>query len=72
MDNNSNIEYLAHSKGLKVTIMIGETDNGELFCLIDQDKSVNDHVMDLRILQDSVKPLRDILGLYTLIEKKLE
>lgn len=72
MEDRNTIEYLTHSKGIKVTIMIGETDEGELFCLIDQDKSVNDHVMDLRILRDSIKPLRSILDLYTLIEKKME
>lgn len=69
---SDNIEYLTQSKGLNVTIMIGETDEGELFCLIDRDKSVNDHVMDLRLLRDSIKPLRAILDLYTLIERKLE
>jgi len=69
---SENIEYLTKSKGLNVTIMIGETEEGELFCLVDRDKSVNDHVMDLRILRDSIKPLRSILDLYTLIERKME
>lgn len=69
---SDNIEYLMKSKGINVTIMIGETDEGELFCLVDRDKSVNDHVMDLRILRDSIKPLRSILDLYTLIERKME
>ena len=69
---SDNIEYLTQSKGLNVTIMIGETDEGELFCLIDRDKSVNDHVMDLRLLRDNIKPLRAILDLYMLIERKLE
>lgn len=69
---SDNIEYLMKSKGINVTIMIGETDEGELFCLVDRDKSVNDHVMDMRILRDSIKPLRAILDLYTMIERKLE
>ena len=64
------IEQLTRSEGLSISIMIGETKEGQLFCLIDRNKSTIEHVEDLQELQEQIEPLREILQAYTQAESE--